>query len=89
MDDNRSKQPSPTALALSTVAVCGAGLLCGYFLVAALITGEATMLTKSGTEHFYWNSEPRYYLAALGFYSFVIAAAVWVGINWLKRRKRS
>lgn len=81
------KEPSPTILALSRLLVCAAGLLCGYFLIVGLFTGEVTILTRSGAHQFYWNSQPGYYLAAVTFHTFVVFGVVWLLVRSAQQRR--
>ena len=82
-----TKRPSPAMLAFMRLVVCSAGVLCAVFLVMALSTGEATILTKGHTQVFYWRTEPEAFLAALGFYAVVIGAALWAVFSWVRDRK--
>lgn len=88
-NDQQSTQPSPTVLALTRLMVWGAGLLCCVFLMIAILTGEATIFTKSGTRYFRWSTEPEYFLSALVFYTVVIAAAAWVAIDCVNAAKKA
>lgn len=85
-DDSKPGAWRGASLTLTAIAVGLAGLYSAYCIAAGLLTGEIPAPAKAGRSSFFWGANPGYFLAALTFYSVVVAAAIY-GVGRLLWRR--